>query len=500
MCVFFILSLSGCSDNPVYYYNKKHTNINIPIVQIDMTNLLDLQSVEKFDQKSLIPTKFTIGTDHQMVLNIQERLMSLGYMDDDKPTTIYSEDTALSVKKFQRQYGLTENGILTPDLYSLLMSKNAKTYEVKRSYEGDDIIMIQQRLYELSYIMEETDINGYFGEKTETAVKNLQLSNKIPPTGTIDLKTLNLLHSDNVIAYTIDKNAKESIIKKYQKRLQDLGYYLGDINGTYTESFKEAVRDYQYNNSQIADGWIGPSTKFSLDSKFAKPFSIHYGQKNATVKKIQKRLFELEYLKEGLITSAYGEFTAQCIAYFQKVHGLEMTGAVDGKTFKLLFSDEAMKSPRGFITQQSHFVMNTMDIRKLAEKEKDSGTCEDLIKVAELKIGSKNVWGAKGPNTFDCSGFVYWCLNQIGINTPYMTTYNWRYSTKFDRVENFDELTTGDLIIVSGHMGIVCDNQTVIDASSSNGKVVHRDLDDWWRKRFLVGFRIFNNNTKKIDE
>ena len=52
------------------------------------------------------------------------------------------------------------------------------------------------------------------------------------------------------------------------------------------------------------------------------------------------------------------------------------------------------------------------------------------------------------------------------------------------------------LLIINGHMGIVAENETIVDASSSNGKVVHRDLDEWWRERFIVGFRIFDSEGK----
>lgn len=499
--VWVILALTGCSDSKSYYYDAINKNVpNIPILSMNLTPILDIDTIEKYDSSALIPITFKIGVDHQMVTNIQKRLMQLGFMDDDKPTTFYSEMTANSVKKFQRQHNLEENGELTPELYDLLMSKDAKTYEVKRGLMGEDISVIQDRLYELSYLMEEVDVSGYFGEKTENAIKAMQRSNKLPTTGHIDLKTFTLLFSENVVPYTINRDSESYIIKKYQLRLSELGYYHDDISGIYNETFREAVRSYQYNNSQIVDGWINPSTKFSLDSKFARAFGIYFGQRNATVKKIQNQLVKLKYMRQNLVTSTFGEYTAQAIALFQKTNGLEVTGFVDGTTLEALFKEDAIPSEKGPVVQPSMFVMSTADIKKLARIDEPIGSVEDFIKVAELKIGSKYVWAAKGPNTFDCSGFVYWCLNQIGVNVPYMTTYNWRFSTRFDKVENFDDLAPGDLIIINGHMGIVCNNDTVIDASSSNGGVVHRDLDDWWRKRFLMGFRIFKNQGGKENE
>ena len=40
---------------------------------------------------------------------------------------------------------------------------------------------------------------------------------------------------------------------------------------------------------------------------------------------------------------------------------------------------------------------------------------EKGLQAALTKVGCKYVWGAKGPNQFDCSGFVYWCLKEAGV-------------------------------------------------------------------------------------
>lgn len=99
--------------------------------------------------------------------------------------------------------------------------------------------------------------------------------------------------------------------------------------------------------------------------------------------------------------------------------------------------------------------------------------------------------GAKGPNTFDCSGFVYWCLNQVGVRQSYITSSGWRSVGRYTRISSFSNLRAGDIVVVSGHVGIVAGGGTVIDASSGNGKVVHRSLSSWWAKNFIVGWRIF---------
>ena len=120
-----------------------------------------------------------------------------------------------------------------------------------------------------------------------------------------------------------------------------------------------------------------------------------------------------------------------------------------------------------------------------------SGSVEALINVAASKVGSTYVWGAKGPNTFDCSGFVYWCLNQIGVRQSYLTSNGWRTIGKYKKISNYDDIQPGDIIVEKGHMGIAAENGKVIDASSGNGKVVYRQRTNWWRNNFIVAWRIF---------
>jgi len=43
------------------------------------------------------------------------------------------------------------------------------------------------------------------------------------------------------------------------------------------------------------------------------------------------------------------------------------------------------------------------------------------IKAAYTKLGRPYVWGAEGPNTFDCSGLVQWAFAKAGVSMPRVT-------------------------------------------------------------------------------
>ena len=125
---------------------------------------------------------------------------------------------------------------------------------------------------------------------------------------------------------------------------------------------------------------------------------------------------------------------------------------------------------------------------------------ERLIDVAESKLGCKYVRGAKGPNSFDCSGFVYWCLNQAGVKQSYMTSIAWRSCTKYKKITSMSDIKRGDILVFSdtsmatGHVGIYLGSGKMIDASSGAGKVRITSTvlsGSYWPSHFLMAFRIF---------
>jgi len=48
-----------------------------------------------------------------------------------------------------------------------------------------------------------------------------------------------------------------------------------------------------------------------------------------------------------------------------------------------------------------------------------------VVQIALNQVGKPYVWGAKGPESFDCSGLVSWAYGQIGIRIPLGTAGQW---------------------------------------------------------------------------
>ena len=85
------------------------------------------------------------------------------------------------------------------------------------------------------------------------------------------------------------------------------------------------------------------------------------------------------------------------------------------------------------------------------------------LREAMTKIGDPYVWGAAGPNSFDCSGLVVWAYAQLGVSLPHFTGDQWNSGVHVSRAQ----LRPGDLLFFySGisHVGIYVGNGFMLDA------------------------------------
>ena len=451
------------------------------------------------------------GSDGDAVATIQERLMELGYMDSDEPTTHFGPLTEEAVQAFQRHNELETDGILAEETYTLLFSDTAKAYVMQLGDKGEDVESVQTRLYELGYLTKKSDVDGSFGDGTSAAVLEFQKSNKLSADGKVGNKTLNTLFSDGPVSkfYSIGDSSDE--IKAIQERLKKLGYFSGKCDGQFTKATAAAVRDFQGDNGLSVDGNVGPATKSLLLSANATDKVVKLGDSGADVIKVQNYLIKLKYMKSGANTGYYGEVTETAVKSFQKRNGLSQDGKVGTSTMKLLSSSKAKKAatakPKATATPKPAKATPTPKPGKTASPTKTATPtvspkltgADKLIATAEKYLGIKYVSGGKKPSTgFDCSGFVYYCLNEAGIKQSYMTSIQWRSCSKYQKITSLSQIKKGDILVFSGstmakgHVGIAMSSSKMIDASSSNGKIRTTSVtSSYWKTHFLMAYRIY---------
>jgi len=457
--------------------------------------------------EDLAPVNLTVGVINSVVKDLQQRLMDLGYMDPDEPTTYYGDATSLAVQYFQRQAGMAMDGICGVDTWDAVMSDSAPHYALQLGFQGNDVTHAQYRLYNLGYLYNASDINGTYDQTTMDAVKKLQETNGLSVDGIYGTSTYNLLYSDEVKANVVAMGEQSELVKKYQQILINLGYLDGEADGNFGNATQEAIKAFQSRNDQIVDGYLGPDTRAALDDPNAIPYAMRIGEQSDSVKELQEYLVKYGYLSSDKATGYFGEITKSAVANLQRKNGLTADGLAGAKTMSLLYSGNVKKNTSSSSSSSSSKSSGSSSSSSSSSSGSAatstpktsvgsggatvSGSASNLVSIAASKIGCPYVWGAKGSNSFDCSGFVYWCLNQAGVGVSYMTSSGWRNPGRFKQV-SYGELQAGDIIVVSGHVGIVAGGGTVIDASSSNGRVVHRGLSSWWANHFITGWRIFS--------
>ncbi|WP_080794038.1 NlpC/P60 family protein [Corynebacterium pacaense] len=93
-----------------------------------------------------------------------------------------------------------------------------------------------------------------------------------------------------------------------------------------------------------------------------------------------------------------------------------------------------------------------------------SGEASGAVQAALGKIGSPYGWGAIGPDTFDCSGLIYWAFQQQGKTLPRTSQAQMAGGTPVGR----DQLQPGDVIGYypgATHVGLYIGDGKIVHAS-----------------------------------
>ena len=289
-------------------------------------------------------------------------------------------------------------------------------------------------------------------------------------------------------------------VMQMQLRLMELDYMDADEPSDYYGwGTKYSLQLFQRKNGLQVDGLAGQQTLSKLFSSDAMPYTVKLGDSGYDVQEIQQRLRELNYLKSKP-TKKFGTETEAAVKSFQKANGLKPDGDVGAKTKEALFSDEAKPAPTPTPKKtpkpsSSATKKPSPAPTKTPDKtpgDPDKSSAQALIDFAKTKMGCKYVRGGKGPDTFDCSGFVYYCLNHSGYKIKYMTSRQWA-KCDLPKVSSMSDMKPGDIICYSpNHVGIYIGGGQMIDASSSNGMVVQRSCDtSYWRSHFICARRVF---------
>ncbi len=112
----------------------------------------------------------------------------------------------------------------------------------------------------------------------------------------------------------------------------------------------------------------------------------------------------------------------------------------------------------------------------------------NIVRTAVEMHGKPYRSGAKGPDAFDCSGFIYYVYKRWGIILPVNTEGLMKVGYSIGRYN----IRPGDIVIFrikkALHSGIMLNRNEFIHASSSRGVAIDNTEDPYWKKS-IIGYR-----------
>lgn len=277
------------------------------------------------------------GSTGDKVSTLQTHLKKLGYYSRqiDK---YYGDYTYKGVKAFQTAYNLTVDGKFGPEtckkLNSVIESKNTTTTGVALSFDcpktslaenspdKEGVTKLQTMLNALGYY--KAEIDGVFGSKTKTAVKNFQSATGHDPDGWFGPKTcpdLNKKYAEKTGTTTSQSTTKKDTTPFWKKEVIPSLVLLPDV-----VVLPETEFDSVTMQKKVTEGSTTGDTTFDCPN-----ISLRKGSTGDDVKKLQTILKARGYYTRQ-IDGNFGKYTKEGVKKLQSAQGNDPDGWFGPKT------------------------------------------------------------------------------------------------------------------------------------------------------------------------
>lgn len=342
-----------------------------------------------------------LGSKGRHVALLKEALNELGFYSgafDEE----FDSRLVTALKNFQKQNGIRQDGVATPEVQQLIFEGKPKNnkgkatnikllppiegYEMKLNDKGEAVMELQQMLRQLGHY--DGAYSMTFDTATQKAVKAFQKAHTLTVDGVVGKKTWTLLTALAAVPTPAPNNGNQPLIQpantplteqnvivmqngtrgmavtRLQQRLVELGYYTCTPDGIYNSDDIAAVKAFQRKNGLKIDGIAGLDTQLALYADTALPATsaampaatpaptpvptpvpsyetLRIGSKGTAVAAMQQKLKELGYYT-GQLDGLFGTGTARSVTLFQRANNLDADGVAGEKTLKKLYSGQVL--------------------------------------------------------------------------------------------------------------------------------------------------------------
>ena len=318
-----------------------------------------------------------------------------------------------------------------------------------------------------------------------------------------------------------------SAVADIQSALKALGY-LENPSGAYDSATRAAIEMFQEDNALPTDGIAGDETLALLLSDSAKNWTLADGIYTG-----DKRIWR-EPPKDGV--DGWSSITADKISAYSG-SSVTSTGAecklgtasvnpnvipigtelyIPGYGYAIAADVNAYKNKVNHLTKEPLNMIDLWfaskeDARKWENKHnftilyrsadarpaREAPTADAIAATAKNQVGKEYVLNASGPDEFDCSGLVYYVLNECGIAVDRKDCAGYAQNEDWSKIESLSDVKAGDILFFCGedgkirHAGIAISSKNMIDASSSHRKVAERGFQTrYWKEHFAFARRV----------
>lgn len=319
-----------------------------------------------------------------------------------------------------------------------------------------------------------------------------------------------------------------SAIADIQSALKALGY-LENPSGAYDSATRTAIEMFQEDNALPSDGIAGDETLALLLSDSAKNWTLADGIYTG-----DKRIWR-EPPKDGV--DGWSSITADKISAYSG-SSVTSTGAecklgtasvnpnaipigtelyIPGYGYAIAADVNAYKNKVNHLTKEPLNMIDLWfaskeDARKWENKHnftilyrsadarpaREAPTADTIAATAKNQVGKEYVLNASGPDEFDCSGLVYYVLNECGIAVDRKDCAGYAQNEDWGKIESLSDVKAGDILFFHSanssdiqHTGIAVSSKNMIDASSSHRKVAERGFQTrYWKEHFAFARRV----------
>ncbi|MFR1851901.1 C40 family peptidase [Intestinibacter sp.] len=305
------------------------------------------------------------------------------------------------------------------------------------------------------------------------------------------------------------------------------------VNAKYNGKTGYIYKDYVSNSTSTSNSETTQTTKYvnttaglnvrtGPSTSYAKIATLSYGQSVNVLStsngwsKINYNgstgYVSSQYLQSTKPSSSSSSETSQTVKYVNTTSGLNMrtgpatsyakiTTIAYGQSVNVLSTSNGWSKinysgSTGYVSSQ--YLQSTKPSSSSSSNSGStsvSSSASSVIAYAKTLLGKPYVWGAQGPNSFDCSGFTYYVFkNKAGIVLPRTSSAQSKYGTSV----SWSNLKAGDLMFFDtnganngqvSHVGLYIGNGQMIHASSSQRKIVITSVNTSYYKNAFVNAR-----------